>query len=60
MGMMASREKKENQAKGSEAFKVPLERWGLQDFQDSLEYQDLWAKKETLEYVQSVMMTRLF
>lgn len=57
MGVMASREKKENQAKGSEAFQAPLESWGLQEFQDSL---DLWAKKETLEYVQSVMMTRLF
>ncbi|KAK1333661.1 hypothetical protein QTO34_006046 [Cnephaeus nilssonii] len=59
MGVMAPREKKENQAKGSEAFKVPLESWGLKEIQDSLGYQEVWAKKETLEYVQKPLSRKL-
>ncbi|EPQ13761.1 Mannose-binding protein C [Myotis brandtii] len=41
-----------NEAKGSEAFKVPLESWGLKEIQDPLGYQEVWAKKEILENVQ--------
>lgn len=40
MGVMAPRERKENQAKSSEAFKVPPESWGLKEIQDSLGYRE--------------------
>lgn len=59
MGVMAPREKRENQARGSEVCKVLLESWGLQETQGPLGYQEEWAKKETLGNVQLVNMTWL-
>lgn len=54
MGVTALREKRENQARGSEACRVLLESWGLQETQGPLGYQGEWAKKETLGNVQFV------
>ncbi|XP_019062202.1 mannose-binding protein C isoform X5 [Fukomys damarensis] len=55
MDMMVLREKRENQVKDSEACRDLLGKWGLQRL---LGQKEQWGQRETLEYVQCVVLAR--